>query len=220
MLPSVVEKDIEDGVRSFIEREFPVATPGFRSGLNFDQSMVDDFLAKRENFIKGPWLEIRRPFRKADEDMTEVLPDLSGRCGIGTEFKPYQHQLAAFKRLRMPGGKSTIVATGTGSGKTECFLYPVLDYVIRAHQEGIAKGIKAIIIYPMNALATGPVEAPGEALLEDQHQDGPPAFGRPLYRRPRGGIEGHGRGARPLHHRSQDDEGLSSGHPHHQLQDA
>lgn len=154
MLPSVVEKDIEDGVRSFIEREFPVATPGFRSGLNFDQSMVDDFLAKRENFIKGPWLEIRRPFRKADEDMTEVLPDLSGRCGIGTEFKPYQHQLAAFKRLRMPGGKSTIVATGTGSGKTECFLYPVLDYVIRAHQEGIAKGIKAIIIYPMNALAT------------------------------------------------------------------
>ena len=154
MLPSVVEKDIEDGVRSFIEREFPVATPGFRSGLNFEQSMVDDFLAKRANFIKGPWLEIRRPFRKADEDMTEVLPDLSGRCGIGTEFRPYQHQLAAFKRLCMPGGKSTIVATGTGSGKTECFLYPVLDYVIRAHLEGIVKGIKAIIIYPMNALAT------------------------------------------------------------------
>ena len=154
MLPSVVERDIEDGVRSFIEREFPVATPGFRSGINFDQSMVDDFLAKRENFIKGPWLEIRRPFRNTDEDMTEVLPSLSGRCGIGTEFKPYQHQLVAFKRLRMPGGQSTIVATGTGSGKTECFLYPVLDYVIKSHEAGVVKGIKALIIYPMNALAT------------------------------------------------------------------
>ncbi|WP_443743521.1 DEAD/DEAH box helicase [Sutterella sp.] len=153
MLPSVVEKDIEDGVRSFIEREFPVATPGFRSGRDFEQSMVDDFLAKRENFIKGPWLEIRRPFRKGDEDMTEVLPYLSGRCDIGTDLTPYQHQLVSFKRLRMPGGKSTIVATGTGSGKTECFLYPMMDYVLSALDTGV-KGIKAIIIYPMNALAS------------------------------------------------------------------
>ena len=153
MLPSLVEKDIEEGIRTFIEREFPVATPGFRSGTDKDRSIVDDFLATRENFIKGPWLEIKRPFRKTDEDMTEVLPYLSGRCGIGTEFKPYQHQLVSFKRLHMPGGQSTIVATGTGSGKTECFLYPVLDYVIRARKEGV-QGIKAIIIYPMNALAT------------------------------------------------------------------
>ncbi|MCB1688975.1 MAG: DEAD/DEAH box helicase, partial [Halioglobus sp.] len=45
---------------------------------------------------------------------------------------------------------NTLVATGTGSGKTECFLYPVLDHCLRAGQPGI----KAIVIYPMNALAT------------------------------------------------------------------
>ena len=48
-------------------------------------------------------------------------------------------------------GRSTVVATGTGSGKTECFLYPILDY---CRQRAGRKGIKAILIYPMNALAT------------------------------------------------------------------
>ena len=153
MLPSLVEKDIEDGIRSFIEREFPIATPGFKSGFERNKSVVDEFLEKRENFIKGPWLEIRRPFRKSTDDMHEVLPLLSGRCGIGLKPTPYQHQLESFRRLRMPDGKPTIVATGTGSGKTECFLYPVLDYVLQALEKK-QKGIKALIIYPMNALAT------------------------------------------------------------------
>jgi len=43
------------------------------------------------------------------------------------------------------------VATGTGSGKTEAFMYPILDYCYKNRDK---KGIKAIIIYPMNALAT------------------------------------------------------------------
>lgn len=45
---------------------------------------------------------------------------------------------------------STLVATGTGSGKTECFIYPILDHVL-AHPA--QRGVKAIILYPMNALA-------------------------------------------------------------------
>ncbi|MGI2027375.1 DEAD/DEAH box helicase [Endozoicomonas acroporae] len=43
-----------------------------------------------------------------------------------------------------------MVATGTGSGKTECFLFPLLDHC----QRNPGPGIKAIVIYPMNALAT------------------------------------------------------------------
>ena len=65
--------------------------------------------------------------------------------------------MAAFERLKAPEPKSTIVATGTGSGKTECFLYPILDYILHCneeHDEKKRKGIKAIIIYPMNALAS------------------------------------------------------------------
>ncbi|MCY4372394.1 MAG: hypothetical protein OXC31_01395, partial [Spirochaetaceae bacterium] len=37
-------------------------------------------------------------------------------------FTPYRHQRTAFSRLAAGAGRSTVVATGTGSGKTECFL--------------------------------------------------------------------------------------------------
>jgi DEAD/DEAH box helicase domain-containing protein len=66
-------------------------------------------------------------------------------------FAPHLHQEKAFDRLSGPNPRSTIVATGTGSGKTECFTYPILDYCYRHRGE---PGIKAILIYPMNALAT------------------------------------------------------------------
>ena len=48
--------------------------------------------------------------------------------------------------------RSLTPTSGTGSGKTECFLFPILDHCLRARKEG-QKGIKAIILYPMNALA-------------------------------------------------------------------
>gem|GEM_PF-6133273 len=66
-------------------------------------------------------------------------------------YPPYAHQDAAFDNLSGPLPISTLVATGTGSGKTECFLYPILHHCLeQAHKPGI----KAILIYPMNALAT------------------------------------------------------------------
>ena len=45
------------------------------------------------------------------------------------------------------------MTTGTGSGKTEAFLIPVLDHCRRAKQAG-KRGVKAVLLYPMNALAT------------------------------------------------------------------
>lgn len=53
-------------------------------------------------------------------------------------------------RLRPDGEPAaTIIATGTGSGKTESFLYPIVDHSRRT----LEPGIEAIVIYPMNALA-------------------------------------------------------------------
>ena len=61
---------------------------------------------------------------------------------------------ASFERLTTQDGHSpqpTLITTGTGSGKTECFLYPILDHCYARRGE---PGIKAIILYPMNALAS------------------------------------------------------------------
>jgi ATP-dependent helicase YprA (DUF1998 family) len=59
----------------------------------------------------------------------------------------YEHQVESAEKAQR--GKNLIVATGTGSGKTECFLLPVLDDAARHSGDGI----RAIVIYPMNALA-------------------------------------------------------------------
>jgi DEAD/DEAH box helicase domain-containing protein len=96
-----------------------------------------------EAFIKGPYVNIGLPFLKKS-DRVDLF------SGFRTEHSPFAHQEQAWERLRSnQSPKSTLVATGTGSGKTECFLYPLLDHC----QRNSGPGIKAIIIYPMNALA-------------------------------------------------------------------
>lgn len=73
-------------------------------------------------------------------------------------FAPYYRQAEAFRRLRSRDEHGerrpdpTLVITGTGPGKTESFLYPVLDHAARARAEGHA-GVKALLLHPMNALA-------------------------------------------------------------------
>ena len=108
------------------------------------RGVVDGFLRTPENLIKGPYLSVALPFQRAAEG-GEPFPE------IPLGFAPYRHQRTAMERLRSEVGRSTVVATGTGSGKTECFLWPVLDHCRR---EAGKPGIKAILIYPMNALAT------------------------------------------------------------------
>lgn len=82
-----------------------------------------------------------RQFCKA-HSLADKLPDLFPKLD-----KLFVHQEKAIEAIL--ADETTIVSTGTGSGKTEAFLIPILDYCLQ-HPE---PGVKAIIIYPMNALA-------------------------------------------------------------------
>ena len=65
--------------------------------------------------------------------------------------KPYTHQKDAFEAAR--NGKSVLVSAGTGSGKTECFLYPIISDILReTPEQRQQRGVRAIILYPTNAL--------------------------------------------------------------------
>lgn len=70
--------------------------------------------------------------------------DIIGRL---VEHTPYKHQAESWRALNE--GRSIVVTSGTGSGKTECFMYPVLDD-LRA--QGKTNAIEAIFLYPLNAL--------------------------------------------------------------------
>ena len=138
MIPSVITRQIERGVKEFLLTTFPITNPFFAGTL-------ERLLDSPGMLFRGPYLSVKLPFVPAKDGprpFLEVLPE---------SFAPYRHQQQAWDRLDTRVGRSTIVATGTGSGKTECFLYPILDHCFK--QRG-RRGIKAILIYPMNALAT------------------------------------------------------------------
>ena len=68
--------------------------------------------------------------------------------GERIEFQFHQHQYDAI--LTASEGNNYILTTGTGSGKSLAYIVPIVDHVLR---RGSGKGIQAIIVYPMNALA-------------------------------------------------------------------
>jgi DEAD/DEAH box helicase domain-containing protein len=105
---------------------------------------IPKLLETKNSVFHEPFVSVRLPFR-----IGEDMPDNFFRS-IHIPYKPYLHQKKSFERLTGEDGRSTLIATGTGSGKTECFLYPLLEYCYCHRGE---KGIKALIIYPMNALA-------------------------------------------------------------------
>jgi DEAD/DEAH box helicase domain-containing protein len=80
------------------------------------------------------------------------------------DFEPHRHQELGFERVGEPEALSTLIATGTGSRKTECFLYPILDFCFRRRGQ---EGIKAIVIYPMNALATDQARRFAQAVFQN-----------------------------------------------------
>ncbi|MCU0975778.1 MAG: DEAD/DEAH box helicase [Steroidobacteraceae bacterium] len=85
----------------------------------------------------------------------------------------HRHQESAIALAR--AGKSFVVTTGTGSGKSLCFFLPICDAVLRARGSDSRPRTRAIVIYPMNALANSQLEELTKFLGE---RDRPVSFAR------------------------------------------
>jgi DEAD/DEAH box helicase domain-containing protein len=149
MIPSVIGAQVRRGIEEFLRTTFPITNPFFDGAL-------ENLLARPGEVFRGPYVSLKLPFQPSHGQQrffTDTLP---------RSFHPFRHQELAWERLDWRAAKNTIVATGTGSGKTECFLYPILDYCYQHRNE---RGIKAILIYPMNALATDQAGRIAEAIF-------------------------------------------------------
>ena len=84
-----------------------------------------------------------------------VLELAAKHAGTGIPERPYKHQADALESF-LGRGEEIIVATGTGSGKTECFLMPILGSLAAESSERpeswLNPGCRALLLYPMNAL--------------------------------------------------------------------
>jgi ATP-dependent helicase YprA (DUF1998 family) len=115
--------------------------------------------------LQEPILEAAFPFVEAEPTLASLAGtllhpkivnalDQPGDPRIGKDWHPYKHQLEAWQHLTAPTPQSILVTSGTGSGKTECFMVPLLDALAReaeAQHEPLS-GVRAIALYPLNAL--------------------------------------------------------------------
>lgn len=126
-----------------------------------------DFITDpQDGMFKGPYISLKLPFVKANPEESNNIP-----LTIKPTWSPYDHQVKAWYRLSTLNKKpeSTLITTGTGSGKTESFLYPILDYCYKQRKR---YGIKVIILYPMNALATDQAERIAKIIYDDNRLKG------------------------------------------------
>jgi hypothetical protein len=108
--------------------------------------------------INGPFVECT-PVYERGTTAESLLSELLGQeiepaflAALGANRLLYVHQETAMRRLA--AGRNVVVATGTGSGKTEAFLLPILAALYRESLAGPRPpGVRALILYPMNALA-------------------------------------------------------------------
>ncbi len=103
--------------------------------------------------FQGPYVSLSRAFRQGANlrDLARegvVHPALPG---LTNHPQLFAHQEAALRAIL--DDRHALIATGTGSGKTEAFLYPILDHCLRLRDAGAPDGVTALLVYPMNALA-------------------------------------------------------------------
>ena len=122
------------------------------------------------SFLGDPVFEATYGWEAAKETMSDLAGNLLSRALVDAmdsppkelrddyrfpkRAAPYVHQLQAWRLLASASPQSVVVTSGTGSGKTECFMVPILDRLYREHKSTGRPlvGVRALFLYPLNAL--------------------------------------------------------------------
>lgn len=149
--PLHAARRLESSYRSYLASSLRFAHPELQE--QFEAQMLKSGL-----LVKGPFLEATPPYMAGAtlaelaqegvvcDDLVGLSPDLPGDRPL------FSHQEAAIRGASQ--GRNKVIVTGTGSGKTECFLIPIIDHLLRLRRTGdLGPGVRALVLYPMNALA-------------------------------------------------------------------
>ena len=160
--------NIERSYRDYLLSAFEFSDEAVQQEL---RSVLDaDFLSA------GPYLQLTPPYKRSssvrqlvDEGVLHpgmlVLDESLENVRVLPADRPlYEHQVTAIRKVA--NSRNLLVATGTGSGKTEAFLLPIIDYLLKERDAGTLgrPGVRAMLLYPMNALANDQVKRLREIL--------------------------------------------------------
>ena len=153
-------QELREALQDYIEAAYHLSNPGL--------------VAQRRRILKQPGIIHQRPYLEStpryehakpfselglEPPVLEIYSAVSsseGDLNIRIHDPPYTHQAISVRRSLLEG-KSLMVTTGTGSGKTECFLLPILGKLAREAAGlggafGTNTAMRAMVLYPMNAL--------------------------------------------------------------------
>ncbi len=167
--PTRLVRRLGDALRGYIESAYPLSDPRLvRSRRILLETEAGGHLLAQEPFIETTpryatstcgYLDLGLPEHVAQ--FFERISKQPAASNSATDARTilfssmYVHQERAFRAFAAQG-RDIVVATGTGSGKTECFLVPMLGALYdeaQSRPESFAlPGVRALILYPMNAL--------------------------------------------------------------------
>ena len=142
-----------------------------KSSYHFETKNLQQLFERqldKENLFKGPYININLPFKRGKNVYDLVKEGVLCKSfldlnNIDFERSLYLHQEEAIKKVM--NNKNVVVTTGTGSGKTECFMFPILNQILKEIENGNDQdGIRAIFLYPMNALVNDQINRIREIL--------------------------------------------------------
>lgn len=150
MNPILLASEVEARYRRYLKTTFYLKDPTLRE--SFEEALRAGCLSK------GPYLEATPVFKRGAkarsifEELLPFEPDSGFLNALQGERPLYRHQEESIRRVF--NNHNVVVATGTGSGKTEAFLYPILLHLYQEFRAGsLGPGVRALVLYPMNALA-------------------------------------------------------------------
>lgn len=160
--PLKASEELTKKYKRYLTTIFEIADKDYADQLNQE-------LSRKNVLYKGPYLDVTDSFEtgRTIRDLIEkrILPGSFRKFGFPIDRPLYTHQESAL--MKCLAGKNIVVSTGTGSGKTESFLFPILCELAKEKENGLLNpGVRALIIYPMNALANDQVERLRD-ILED-----------------------------------------------------
>lgn len=162
MKPLEVSKHIESRILRHIRKSLPV-----ERSIPQMQTVLDEFFQETHPLSRDPYLESVPAYRPgaslkelADNGVihqrtAKVFAQYfaNNEDADPAQIKLHSHQAVAVTAVCGSEKKNLVVCSGTGSGKTESFLIPLIDSLIREHETGnLNPGVRAMILYPMNAL--------------------------------------------------------------------
>lgn len=151
--PLAAASSIVDTYTRYLGSLITPSDPGLGAAL--DRAIA---AAAREGLSKGPYLHVQAPYSKGASPRQLIEQGVLGPRferfseGFPLDRALYTHQEQALRKVA--AGRNVVVATGTGSGKTESFLLPILNAIQGETFDGVlSPGVRALLLYPMNALA-------------------------------------------------------------------